>query len=214
MKLNRRSLMGALSLMLIGAMGASADVYYLVDQNIPFSPFPYATATGFIDTDGKLGVIGAGDIWSWNIQLSVPGQFPHATLNTFNSSIYSSGNDLTATSTTLYFNYSAIDGGFFRIQVTAPFLEPSYYCDAAPFPPTGGTFGCQQGLSIVTGEGTPGSNPTGYLDIIDGVAGIPVEGDRPIASTLTATPEPGYVGMLAIFGGLGAFVRKRKSRSS
>jgi hypothetical protein len=82
----------------------SATVYDLVNQGI--AP---ATATGTITTDGMLGVLSQSDITALNITVD---DGAHSFILTLPDLLFS-GSDLSATASGLFFNYAAVDGGFF-----------------------------------------------------------------------------------------------------
>jgi hypothetical protein len=93
------------------------------------------TVTGTITTDGNLGTLATADITNWNLVLQngfgtildLTGPSVVAPIE----GVEVVGNDLTATATTLSFNFSATDGGFFVIQQNGLFNGGTYFCDGA-----------------------------------------------------------------------------------
>jgi hypothetical protein len=98
----------------------SATVYDLVNQGI--AP---ATATGTITTDGMLGVLSQSDITALNITVD---DGAHSFILTLPDLLFS-GSDLSATASGLFFNYAAVDGGFFAGVNLGPTING--YCVAS-----------------------------------------------------------------------------------
>lgn len=120
----------AVSLVLIAAfLGAgvcsASPITYNVDQTIGLG-----SVIGKIETDGRLGVLAAGDIIGWNLELNGVG----ASINLTNSNSavdFFSGSDLTATAQHLYFNFAG-SAGYFTIQENGYYSSGYYYyCDEA-----------------------------------------------------------------------------------
>ena len=103
------------------------------------------TVVGTIKTDGKTGVLAATDILDWKLTLSDSGHSLTLTgpLSGKNSSILLNGQDLSATSSQLSFNFKGADGGVLGFQ-TVLFSGEQYLCAA-----TKNQGDCSPGLSIV-----------------------------------------------------------------
>jgi hypothetical protein len=93
------------------------------------------TVTGTITTDGNLGTLVTADITGWNLVLE---NGFGTTLDLTGPSTVTPiegvdvvGADLTASASTLSFNFSATDGGFFLIQENGLFNGGTYFCDGA-----------------------------------------------------------------------------------
>lgn len=82
------------------------DITYTVGQTVGST----GSITGTITTDGNTGILGVGDITDWNLTLNDGTEI--VDLIASNSGVRILGNDLTATTTNLMFNFSASDGGF------------------------------------------------------------------------------------------------------
>jgi hypothetical protein len=99
-------------LALLGAASlCNADIIYGVDLTIGAG-----TVTGDIVTDGTIGVLGAGDIVDWNLQLNDGSGSPDAAfdllgpLSGSNSAIFFAGADLSATPSQLLFDFDPPSG--------------------------------------------------------------------------------------------------------
>jgi hypothetical protein len=180
---------------LLGSV-ARADIVYNVNQTITGS----STATGFIKTDGHIGVLAASDILDWSLDLTVPGYAGGSfTLTPGDSTapgVYVGGSDLTATPTQLLFNFSGSDFGYLLFQVTHG-NGAKYYCEEA----TAGSVLCLQGISIAPGNysGSAYSPGTGFANMAEA-------GNQAIAS-ISSVPEPSYfvglgVLMALVLGGI------------
>jgi hypothetical protein len=146
-----RFLMIALTAANLGSLVARADVY-AIDTTITSSdptgnPLQTDTVNGSITTDGTLGVLGAGNILSWNLDLTdALNAANDIDLTDANSSIVTfSGTALTATATGLFFDYSGT--GEFGIQEDGfTFSGEHYFCFST------GVFACLAGETIAPGD--------------------------------------------------------------
>jgi hypothetical protein len=146
-----RFLMIALITANLGSLAARADVY-AIDTTITSSdptgnPLQTDTVSGSITTDGTIGVLGAGNILSWNLELTdALNAANDIDLTNANSSIVSfSGTALTATATGLFFDYSGT--GEFVIQENGfAFSGEHYFCFST------GVFACLAGETIAPGD--------------------------------------------------------------
>ena len=181
---------------------ANADIVYSIDQTSTtpevsgeLSPLS-DTIIGTITTDGVIGAVQSSDVLGWNLQINDnlrPGY--DIDLTPANSGIwYDTGNGLTATATSLSFNFSN-PGAVFIIQGTTYGFSSGYqyFCLQA----TGGP--CIQGETIV---------PDYYA--VDGVSATGLSGTVPLGA-----PEPSaWALMLLAFSGLGAALRSRRRRAT
>lgn len=190
----------ALGVAMALSTAARADIVYAINQTsttpevggelTPLSD----TVVGTITTDGTIGVIQTGNILGWDLHLNDnirPGL--DFELTPVNSGIwFDTGNGLSASATTLSFNFSA-PNAVFIIQGTNPHGFSSgynYFCFQASSGP------CVQGETIV---------PDYYA--VDGVSATGFSGVTP----LNGAPEPATWAMLLLgFGGLGAVMRTRR----
>src|ERR1035438_4847151 len=109
----------------LGSSVARADIVYTIDTTITSSdptgnPLQTDTVDGTITTDGTIGVIGFGNIVSWNLDLidglNSANDFDLMTTNS--SLVYDTGSALTATAAALSFDFSG--SGEFLIQANSP----------------------------------------------------------------------------------------------
>ena len=172
----------ALSLTLAAGAASAANITYAVNRTVGSG-----SVVGTITTDGAFGVLGAGDIVAFNLELTGPG-------NSFNltspSNVYVNGVDLTATAHDLSFDFSGADNGSFLLQ-QGPKNGRNYYCDATS------SADCLQGESDVPGFYT---DPSSQIVSRSGVQVIGVAG----------VPEPAsWALMLLGVSALGAALRRR-----
>jgi hypothetical protein len=147
--------------------------------------------TGFIETDGNLGVLGVGDFVDWSLLLNdgTNTYNLYGPLSGNNSSVYVSGSDVTATMTQLLFNFSGTDNGYLLFQYGVGIHDGfHYYCDA--------TFSgiCLAGETVAPAYYTQGQNVSRSGDVVIGTA---------------AVPEPGTYGLMLT--GLGLLLGKRRA---
>jgi len=96
-----------LAVLLMGTGVCSAGpTTYSVDRTIGTG-----TITGFIETDGSLGVLGAGNFVDWSLLLNVGTDTYtlYGPSSGNNSSVYVQGSDVTATATQVLFNFNGSD---------------------------------------------------------------------------------------------------------
>ncbi|HZL78928.1 MAG TPA: L-type lectin-domain containing protein [Candidatus Limnocylindrales bacterium] len=150
MKLNQTLLAITIAAGLGLAGEAQANIVY--DVNLAITA---GGVVGTITTDGKVGVIGAADILSWNLTETGKGG---ATFNLVSgASGVEVGNitdpfnpnagtpDLTADANHIYFNFDATDGGYFGFQ-TLPFYGGNNYWSCGAY---NNNFDVGQGFSVV-----------------------------------------------------------------
>ena len=191
------------ALVAMGSLVARANIVYAVDTTITSSdptgnPLQTDTVEGTITTDGTIGVIGSGNIVSWNLDLidglNSANDFD---LTTTNSSLVEDiGSALTATATALSFDFSG--SGEFLIQISpGAYSGFSYFCFST------GTVVCVAGETI---------SPQ-YV-FVDGVvatgAAAPI-GPQPLGPS-SSVPEPSTYGLMITgllgLGGAGSLKRK------
>lgn len=187
-----RALAAGVGLALLGVVNAQADIVYTFDTtatsaNPTGNPLQTDTVLGTLTTDGTLGVLAAGNILSWNLNLIDHLDPSKDFLLTPSNSevVHVFGSALTATATGLSFDFNQ-SGAEFLIQgdlrgnslhgISSGF---NYFCFSA----TGGW--CLAGESIV---------PDYYAT--DGVI-VPTSGVQPTDPGTNAVPEPATLGLLA-----------------
>ena len=120
---------------------------YIVNQSIG-----NGSVVGQITTDGKVGILSASDILSWNLNLNGVGASAVLTSAGATSTVVFSGSDLTGTNTGLYFNFSGADGGYLGIQDSQELYSGNkYVCENTTWS------GCKPGASVVPGSYTDAS---------------------------------------------------------
>jgi hypothetical protein len=134
----RAILLGAaLGAALLGAGTASASIVYQVDESIGLG-----SVRGTLTTDGATGVLAASDILAWDLVLQGVGAFYHLASSTADANKYVIGNDLTATPSYIYFNFSGTVGDQFLLQ-DGPENGTTYWCNSV------GDSSCRPGKSVV-----------------------------------------------------------------
>jgi hypothetical protein len=155
----------------------ASDITYTVDETVGAG-----SITGFITTDGTIGVLGIGDFDEWDLTLN-DGSNPTFELLgpglTNNSEETVAGSDLSASATQLLYNFDASDGGAFL-------FESLTIGDAGPFVcwATGDCSGNPAGVSLAAQQDEPD-------EIFAPLSGTVAIGDA------TVTPEPSS---LLLFG--------------
>ncbi len=167
----------------VAVAGASANIVYTVDQTIGAG-----SVTGTITTDGATGVLGVSDILEWNLELQGVGASYDLTSTSSIAEKHVIGNDLTATTTNMYFNFSGTVGDQFLLQ-DGPEGGQTYWCNSV------GTTSCYPGKSVVPVFYT---DPSSQFDMT-------ASGNQIIASVSSTIPEPStWAMLLAGFAALGA----------
>src|SRR5664279_2210679 len=166
-----------LVVMLLGtAVCYASPISYNVNRTVGIG-----SVTGFIETDGTLGVLGVGDFVDWSLLLN-DGTNTYTLdgpLSGNNSSVYVQGSDVTASAAQLLFNFSGTDNGYFLFQYGVGIHDGNhYYCDA--------TFAgiCLAGETVAPANFSQGQNVARSGDVVIGTVGGSV-------------PEPGT---LIMFG--------------
>lgn len=182
-RLGRHSLCAALVMLLAAVVCSASPISYTVSRTIGIG-----TVTGFMETDGTLGVLGAGNFVDWSLLLNdgTNTYNLYGPLSGSNSSVYVSGSDTTATASQILFNFSGTDNGYLLFQYGVGIHDGfHYYCDA--------TFSgiCYAGESVAAAYIGQGENVSRSGNVV--IAG----------STI---PEPGTYGLMLT--GLGLIVGK------
>jgi hypothetical protein len=178
-----------LVVMLSGAVVCSASpITYNVARTIGTG-----SVTGFIETDGTLGVLGVGNFVDWSLLLNdgISTYTITGPLSGNNSVVFEQGVDTTATATQLLFDFSGIDNGILLFQ-QGLFSGQHYYCDATQ---TGSCFAGETVVPISVFSSFQNASRSG--NVVIGTAG-------------SSVPEPGT---LMMFGsgivGLAGILRRR-----
>jgi hypothetical protein len=169
-------------------VASATPIIYSVDRTIGAG-----SVTGFIETDGAMGVLSAADFVDWNLLLfDGTSTFDLVgPLSGNNSAAFVQGADTEAFGTYLLFNFSGIDNGIFLFQ-EGLFSDNHYYCDAS-----------QPGLCFPGETVVPVSVTVGYQNQDE-------QGVMVIGNESGTTPEPGTC-ILALTGvGLALARWKRK----
>jgi hypothetical protein len=150
----------------------ASNITYYVDQTVGVG-----NVTGFIVTDGTIGVLGASDIVNWNLLLNDGSTIFDllGPLSGSNSQFGDSGSDLSASTTQMLFDFSG--AGWAMFQAPTLFTGFDLWC-------TQGTIQCTS--STGTGE---------VLTTSDGNQFTGLSGTQVIAST---TPEPSTLSFLGL----------------
>ena len=185
---------------------SAASITYNVDQTIGAG-----SVVGTVQTDGTIGGLTTANFTDWNLLLTGLGGATF-TLTQGNSVVldgtYSSGfvlatagnSDVTATTSSLLFNFSATDHGFFGIQQGAVvFSGEEYWCNAAS-----GNGACYSpGASVA-----PVSN-------VDASFQVEARTGNEVIGTVNATPLPStWLMLLSGFVGLGFFAYRGTKKNA
>ena len=174
---------------LSAAIFASASrVTYNIDRTIGAG-----SVTGFIETDGAIGVLTAADFVDWNLLL-FDGTSNFTLLGPLsgnNSVVFVQGADTEAFGTFLLFNFSGIDNGVFLFQ-QGLFSGNHYYCDAT-----------QPGRQCRF----PGETVV-PISVTAGYQNADLHGVMVLGNADGTTPEPGSCALLLL--GVGSVLSNRK----
>jgi hypothetical protein len=165
----------------VGAM--AADITYSVNQTIGAG-----SVAGTIVTDGSLGVLAQSDIVGGTVTITGSGPAESETLGVPPNIFQFLGSDLSATSSSLLFNFSGTDSGGIAIGD----LGTNFFWNI-------GDTGVGFGTGPYPGENIfPQGNATALLS-------------GEVAIGTTGVPEPGTWAMMILgLGGIGVALRSRK----
>jgi hypothetical protein len=181
----------------LGSFVARADISYAIDTTITSAidsgnPLQTDTVDGSITTDGTIGVLGASNILSWNLNLiDRLNAANDVDLTNANSTIITFvGTSLSATPTGLFFNYSQAPGEFGIQENNFFFSGEHYFCFST------GSADCLAGETITPADiFTDGVVATGSAEPV---------GTQPLNQS--TTPEPSYglivMGLLGVCAGV------------
>jgi hypothetical protein len=151
--------------------------------------------TGFIETDGTIGTLGAGNFVDWSLKITDGVHTPDTLLGPLsgnNSFVAVHLSDQSATSSAILFNFSASDNGYF-------FFEGNSNNDFVCFGP-GGAGGFQATCAAGVASNVKG------ISLGNSEQNTPLTGTQIVASV----PEPASVIFLATGLSLGVFLRLRR----
>jgi hypothetical protein len=212
-KLIKRLAFAAIVLSTLVATAAEANITYTVDLTITSplngvagNPLQTDSVVGSVTTDGTIGILHAGNLVDWNLNLNdVTNPANSIDLTTANSLIpIDLGSVLNADATNLYFNFSGT--GIFAFQANNPgaFSGYHYWCLS-----NNETWACLNGDSIAPGNvyaGNPGD------DLVEATGATAPVGNQPLnpPSLPSSVPEPSTIWLLGLglLAGAG-YVRRR-----
>jgi hypothetical protein len=183
--------------LLVGASAAATPIFYGVDLSVGAT----GHVAGFIETDGTIGSLSAGNLVDWSLEITDGLDTPDTLLGPLsgNSSFVSvDQTDQSATSAAILFDFSASDSGFF-------FFESNSNNDFVCFGPGGaGAF-----MAICSfGEA---SNVEG-ISLNHNQQNTPLTGTQVVASSSSSLPEPASVILVAAGLSIGVVRRLRRGQ--
>jgi hypothetical protein len=167
-----RLIAGFLVIVAFATAGHASPITYQVNRVIGAG-----RVTGFIQTDGTIGVLGAANFLNWDLILKNGISVFRLTgpLSGGNSSIFVRGTDVAAFDSFLLFNFSGIDYGILMFKNDL-FSGLHYYCDSTqPFEcapgetvaPDGNSGDYQnvqhQGIVVIGTTGDPIPEPVSFI---------------------------------------------------
>jgi hypothetical protein len=150
---------------------AHANITYVVNRTID-----QGTVTGFIETDGTLGVLNSANIIDWELTLTAPnlvGGSPDVIDFATQSQTILDGSVTTATATDILFDISGGSGeGFFLLHGGGP---DNYWCIETAIANCTGIVGEHIGRDTVSGGNAQTALPTGTFSIAS--VAVPCQAD-------------------------------------
>jgi PEP-CTERM motif len=205
-----RFLFALLFLLFSGLSPVSATIYNVNVTSAASGEFidDFATASGTVTTDGKIGLLTQADILDWNITVTVDGNhYPLTGPLSGSSSVFTLvGPVLTATATQMLFDFQSTGVGFLNISGNDPINSPLLlFSDNDPGTSFPFQIGIQGGPFRV--EMFPTSSALDSLTLL------------PIAAVITgpvsAVPEPSTWAMMILgFAGIGAMTYRRRKQTA
>jgi hypothetical protein len=159
---------------------SASPITYSVNQTVGAG-----SVTGFIETDGTIGTLSAGNILNWNLVLndgSAPAFDLLGPLSGSNSVVGIAGSDLSATATELSFNFGGIDGGYALFQSPALFTGSDFWCSVSA--DTSSSF-----CPPPAGEAINVSPDSNRFTSVSGTA---------VIATASSVPEPSYLPIVGL----------------
>jgi|ERR1017187_5664391 hypothetical protein len=182
-----------MALLLSVVLCSAATITYDVNQTVGAGG-----VTGFVETDGTIGVLSASNILDWNLVVNEGNTNPTfdilGPLSGSNSVVGVVGTDLSATATQLLFNFSGTDSGYALFQHPSLFAGSDFWCLSS----------ADQGCSIVP----PGGEVVKACCVNVGES---LSGTDVIASA-SGVPEPSTLSFLGLGMAVLGFWRFRVSK--
>jgi hypothetical protein len=109
-------------------LGNASPITYDVDHTVGLG-----SVSGFIETNGTIGVLNGGEVLDWNLLLNDGSSTFDLTgpLSGSNSVLGLTGSDFSATATGLLFDFSGSDNGHVLFQSPALFTGSDFWCLAS-----------------------------------------------------------------------------------
>ena len=208
--------LAVLFLALAGAVATNAwadSVTYTVNETItgPLNgvagnPTQTDSGVGTITTDGTIGVLHAGNIISWSLNLVDDTNPQYSYLLTTDNSLFSEdyGNVLSATATGLFFDFTGSGAVSFQAKVPGKYSGYHYWCLNAT------NYACAIGNSIAPDNVYAGAVGNDFVVAASGTQGQ--VGNSPLnqGGEVADTPEPSSLLLLGSgLVGLAGMVRRK-----
>lgn len=176
-------------LLLSAGVLSAGPITYNVDLTIGAG-----SVTGFIETDGTIGVLSSSNILNWDLLLNdgTTTFTLEGPLSGDNSGLGLEGSDLSATSTQLLFNYSGTDYGYALFQAPEPGSGMDWFCPTTTLDCSAGVVG--NNLKITGTQQTTALTGTQAIGNVGGVV-----------------PEPSALGLATLGVAFLSFWKRRAS---